>query len=785
LELAQQLLARGTLRYADGSWILPPEIVDPPPTDIVEALLLRLTPLGQEARALAELLSVRRRGASAEQLLALCASNSADTTFRALEELVSAGILEGAGDEYSFVQDALRAQLAHSLASERSRELHARWAEHLLSQPRVDQSTELEAGWHLVHTRSELQGAGLLARVAPRLIDQRVNMDAAVPALERALEVYERHNVDLAERLRLRALLVLSSYLFDFRLANRHATPLLDALYPFTGLIQVQRCGRWLGKRAGFVLGVTWAALRRSLQPRDRRGPRVMDALLYYARGTMGLLGLRALAVDVEGVHAVLQRMTGFEHSPLRALSLVHRVARAIHLHGRGYGAEVHRAIDSAHQELRRIRPWRVSDQEHRDLMIGLLLLQGINETGRERSRSLECAASLERIATPLAIASSLRIRMTYYLLRGDLTQAQQYRRQLDLKAIESGSHWQVEWMALPLEWLASALWADLIGLRQALERFERFAHEAAGPVSVRRFLLQPYHFRRGEYAKAAEVGELYMQTYAPRTRIGWEVVYALSALAYVEIGEAQRALEICEAALAHIGDEDREYFMMCVPLETAHATALAYTGEATRSQALFRARVSRLRASGDLTYAILLHEYRIKVARRLGDQAALDEAVADLRDAALTSRNASVIALANRLAQQASPRGARIPMPMEALHDLIACTHTDGGHALQALAVIGQYADCQEAYLFVRAEHSLQLAASLDEVTPPEGLVQKLCALPPANDADVPALLDSGYCAYRLQSGFAVLRSEEGAAANVPAALLQEAERGLQSRAS
>lgn len=783
LELAQQLLARGTLRYADGSWILPAEIAEPLPADIVEALLLRLTPLGADARALAELLSVRRRGASAEQLLALCAPVSADTTFRALEELVSAGILESAGDEYSFVQDALRAQLARALAPARGRELHARWAEHLMSQPRLDQSTELEAGWHLVHTPNELRGAQLLARVAPRLIEQRVSLAAAVPALERALEVYELHEVDLAERLRLRALLLLSSYLFDFRLANRHATPLLDALYPFTGLRQMELCARWLGKRLGFVLGLAWAALRRSLQPQRQRGPRVIDALWYYARGTMGLLGLRALAVDVEAVGAVLQRMSGFERSPHRALSLVYCVAEAIHMHGRGLGAAVHRAIDYAQQELRRVRPWQMSDHEHRDLTTGLLLLQGINETGRERSRSLECAAQLERIATPLAIAASLRVRMTYYLLRGDLTQAQRYRRLLDLRAIENGSLWQVEWMALPLEWLASAIWADLIGLRQALERFDRFEHEAGGPAILREFLQQPYHFRRGEYAQAAELGELYIQTHAPRTRIGWEVVYGLSALAYVELGQPQRALAICEAALTHVGDEDREYFVMCVPLEVAHATALAYTGQAAQSQALLRARVARLRESGDLNYAILLHEYRIKVARRLNDQAALDEAFADLRDAALSSRNVSVIALANRLAQQSSPRAA--PIPVEALHDLIACTQTDGGHAQQALAVIGQYADCQEAYLFVHADQSLQLAASLDELIPPEDMVHKLRTLPSANEAEVPALLDSGYCAYRLQCGFAVLRSATGAAANVPSALLREAERGLQSRAS
>jgi hypothetical protein len=87
-------------------------------------------------------------------------------------------------------------------------------------------------------------------------------MTAAVPAIERALEIYERNGRSLAHCLRMRSLLVMSCYLFDHKLAARYGEDTLDALYPFTGLAEVERWSRVLGKHLGFALGMGWAMLR-------------------------------------------------------------------------------------------------------------------------------------------------------------------------------------------------------------------------------------------------------------------------------------------------------------------------------------------------------------------------------------------------------------------------------------------------------------------------------------------------------------------------------------------
>jgi len=42
------------------------------------------------------------------------------------------------------------------------------------------------AGRHLVHAQRALQGADLLAKIGPALVDRRVAMMTAIPAIERA-----------------------------------------------------------------------------------------------------------------------------------------------------------------------------------------------------------------------------------------------------------------------------------------------------------------------------------------------------------------------------------------------------------------------------------------------------------------------------------------------------------------------------------------------------------------------------------------------------------------------
>jgi tetratricopeptide (TPR) repeat protein len=375
---------------------------------------------------------------------------------------------------------------------------------------------------------------------------------------------------------------------------------------------------------------------------------------------TMGLIGLRALAMSDTG--SVLDRMRPFEHAPHPVLSLTYTMSQAIHLNGLGRFSEVRHCIEQTWARLERKGNGQLTALERRDLTIGLLLLQGLNESCREHSRALACADKLERIGTPLATAANLRIRMVYYLLRGDTAQAHNYRSLLELNAVESGSLWQVLWIAIPMEAMAAGAWHDLVSLRRALERFDQLVADTPALQGGRDAMVVPYLFHRGDYEAAAAAGEEYIRKHPPMTRVGWPPVYALSALAYAHLGRPARALEICEYGLAHVSPEEREYFVVYSPLEAAYASALALTGNAAKSAEVFRERIERLRAAGEYSRLVIMHHYRVRLARLMGDQQAVKVALSEMLDAASISGNPAVHTLAQRLSEE---RGAPSELPV------------------------------------------------------------------------------------------------------------------------
>jgi hypothetical protein len=188
--------------------------------------------------------------------------------------------------------------------------------------------------------------------------------------------------------------------------------------------------------------------------------------------------------------------------------------------------------------------------------------------------------------------------------------------------------------------------------LRRTLDRFEQLTSEVPAFVAMRDTVLVDYHFVRGDFADTAALGEAFIASHAPCGAISWMSMHAFTALAYVELGQPERAKVICEHALRHVTDEDSEFVVMIVPLEAAYATTLAVLGERERAEAMFAVRLQRLRAAEEHVRVFQVLEYRVEMLRLLGDRPALVQAIAELRAAALASGNAAVVALAERVAE-------------------------------------------------------------------------------------------------------------------------------------
>jgi tetratricopeptide (TPR) repeat protein len=554
------------------------------------------------------------------------------------------------------------------------------------------------------------------------------------------------------------------------------------------------------------VLSVLWVSLRGLLRRGAARGPHILSALMDYTRSAIGLVGLRALRLDPAGAAAALERVRAYADHPVSSLKIVHASARAIALYVAGRGSEVQDSIRASLARLDGKPPFGMSDQERVDLTVGLLLLIGINDCYRDLPRALDSAARLERIDTPLAKAAALRLSMTYHLMRGNRERTQHFRRLLELSALRDGTSWQVEHIAVPIEGHAAALWSDITTLRRSLDRLEQLAVDTPSFASMREIVRANYLFRRGDFAATIEVGEAHMRAHAPFTVLSWASVYAVTAFAHVELGDPKRALEICERGLACISEEHRGYALLYGALEAAHATALALLGQRERAEQIFGQRLTQLRASGEHVPACFMYEYRIKVARMLGELAAERQALLDMREAALASGQPSMIALAERVSAlgalgRSSPRPpaqahAQEPSLRPSEHETVVTAFlrgvTEPGlRARHALVMLGQYAASAEGYLFWRNPDGLQLVASLDECDPPHALVKQLEALaetdaPGATLVELAGEPSSRYRVIRLRVGrvvgLAAMRDVSGPARDIPPAFVREVGRALRA---
>jgi len=729
-ELAEYLFKQDVVRYVDGAWTMPTgEITLRVPSDLTEMWMLRVQGLSPAALELLDMLSIRRGGASAELCLA-ASKQSASDTFAALDELVRAGVLESAGDEYVFGQEAMRLAIEQRIEGQRVCELHERWAETLLADPNADLAMRLEAGWHLIHTPDEARGADLLAEVAPMFVDRGLSLATAIPALERTLEVAERLGRPLALRLRMRSSLVLAGYLFDYRVAFRYGETTLDLLQEVTGLGRAKRLTKWLGPTLALYVGLAAAEVQRWFSPPVRRGPPVFIALRYFVRAAMGMIGVRATSLDQPGVRAIFEKVTPLAAAPSGTSGrVIYLACRTLYTQMQGREAELKRSAEEALRELRRGRKSDMSEYEYHSLLVGMLLSDGLNESYREASQSLARADMLESVGTHIARASAERIRMIYYARRGDAERAEECRRRIELQAIQGGTVWQGEWFSVPLEGLAGATWSDLVGVRRAMERLERLAKEVPALASMRDSSRISYHFRRGEFARAAKVGARYVAAYPPHSLVGWAPAYGIIALSYIELGQIDRARRLCEEALAVVSQDDLSYFVMYAPLEVAYATSLAVSGEYERAKKIVANRIESLRVHGEHASIVNLYQYQARMAQLVDDDAGVAQSLQAMREAALTSGLPAVILLADRVAElRAKRRSSPLPSPREleparrggeektAVTKFLAKTPPGRARGREALWLLARYTGCEAVYLYRLQNKAPVLVASVPD---------------------------------------------------------------------
>jgi hypothetical protein len=655
LQLTSWLVDRNVIAYVNGGFVLPEGAIHASiPDQHSRPLALRLLQLPKSAFTLLEHLSLCRKGASLELCLSATGLPRAEA-FGAVEELVRGGVLIGAGHTYLFAQASVGHAVRDAIDRERLPEMHGALARALLTTDDPSSQVQLEAGYHLLHTEREVEGARLLSQVCPPIIEAGIDCAAALEALEQAIAVLERYPHTLTMRLRGMALLARASYLHDYRLALNHSARTVDALTRWNGMYYLRHAVPYLGGLLCISLSILFVSVRRLVRPAIDRGPGAYESLQLCARAFMSYLGVRALALDPEGCEEIMTYFAAFRAVPQPSSArCVYFASRALASHALGREGEVSRAANHALGMLSKNRLIDMSAAEQRDIRVGLMLSRAIIETHRLGLHSLQLADELQAENVAIAKAAALRVRYAYYLSRGMHDKAEPFRRKLELLAIQGGTTWQVEWWGAALTGINSVGYDDPVGASEAAERLERLSSELPSLKPHLAVVRMGLAYLAGDYASAIAQGERWMRSFPPHSLIAWGRAYIIYAQALNRVGRFADAKHICTLSLDALSPADVESEVMYGGLRRELAFAHAGLGDVARGEALLSEREALLQKYDE--HAALAQAYgaRVAFASMVGDHMMLARALVSMREAAEASGSKSVMHRAARVAREA-----------------------------------------------------------------------------------------------------------------------------------
>ncbi len=775
IELASYLVEEGHIRYVGGTWLLPQEDCDETlARKHSHTLEDRLTSLSHDARVLIEICGIRRGNMQLDVWIKAAQLDDRHF-FLALDELFRSGMVVRSGDDFMFANESMRKTVLEVLEEDQRKTLHLRLADALSAGEPSAPETELDVGWHLVHGGESIRGAELLAKFAPRLAREGIAMDAAIPALEKALEIFKREGRAPADVLRLKAALVGASYMFDYRLADKYGKKTLDALHRMLCLDIADRLRPYLGAPISIAVGLLISVLRNRLRPRRRRGPRLVAALTYYTTSLISLLGLRVTALDPLGTRELEPYVDSLEGLAGRnAAGAVYLACRAVALQPMGREYEVAKAVKEALALFRQGSLPGLRENDRQDLVTGLLASGAVAECFREHSSALEMAAELEATGTRLGYAAALRTRMTHHMLRGDWEQSESLRAKLETHAIQGGTTWQVDWYAAPFEAVAAVMARDIVGIKRIIDVLERLVKVQPSLQPFLDSARMGYLHRSGDLEGARQLGERWIAQHPPKSIVGWAVIHGASALVLNDLGQYARAKEVCELALSALQDEEFAYVWANSWLENALMWSEAGLGNVAVAMEM-RERLLKRRAPDDNPIIMFeLHHVSARVALVSRQVELFLESLKQMTHFSQAARSPGMVAHCEQVAKMGEEIGVRSSVPpavedVEADAPSTAAESTDaavtaflpGGpgaaltailkrcegprqRARQALRFLADKTQSKTAYLYLNRPEGVVLAAELPKVVPRYTLEQRVLRLMEATSTPQSSKLDT-----------------------------------------
>lgn len=660
LQLAQHLVDRGTIRYANGTWTLPAEVgAGDLPANLSDALQARVASLPADARLLAHVLALCPNERFApDELPRLAGVTDHKRALVAVEALIAAEIAKRAGDatiklSQAYWVPAVRAGSAreHELSLERrlaeafqrSEEREFRAVQHWFRAGDPERALDLLAQHSARSQQVTARGAEIFMRYILGLpegwFETFQQAAGACDALHRPPR--DKH-------------MVVSRLLGITGLLNAYDGELVHSV--FATLQRISGYDDWhnldpqMDPKQRLMTALAQAQARYDALPERERVVDVKTAIRDLSRAVVEAVGATSFALDIPAIRR-MPRLAIFA-SLAPALDVANKLVEGLDAR---YSGRVPRAR-RMYAELLELagRPDRASlDKAHAEyLVLGVSNALGLIEAGLGLPT---CLAWADKIATqPAYEVNATVIRMVHCLYEGDVNGAEELKRTADRLRIQNTARHLYEGGHLIPELNAHALSGDLTRVRQVRDEIAPFAKRFAQWVPVLRYATAEYHRMTRDYMRAALELEQALGSVQAGAHLIWPYAAAAHVLVLVELGEHERAVA---AADGYNAAAERELEYVPDQLQLSAALARAYTGEPDAG-ALVDALIARLQADqvGRL-YLGVAHEARARIALHQQDMPAFGRHTEMCGQYFLAHKNTALTAKYHRLLSEGRRR--------------------------------------------------------------------------------------------------------------------------------
>jgi hypothetical protein len=751
MELARHLIDSGVVQYRAGGFVLPQRLgPEDLPESLEQILLRRFARLSPHARELGATLALCA-GAPLSVAQCLAASSSADPAQRQRElaELVTAETAVIREDYVSLRQGAFGAALLAGLSDPQVKAAHARLAA-VLSE---DESLCLRAAEHFLRADQAAAALDLLLRAADTdvlLYEWFAGYDALV---EHALAACDRLGRPPRDAFLLRRARVYHRMQYLERCDRSEFLQYAQQLERMSGLTHFHALDTDMTREQRMTRALALVEADYARTPEQERIYSPLDAVIELASFLPVLAGYGTSTFDSE----LLRTMPSLEPylGLAPAIDFVVALCDALRELRAGRHEGYASAVEQQLQRMDQPDGAGLPERRRRFTRLSLLYALALTDGALGRARVFERVAELE--AVPRMRSNAWRARQIAHLYRGEVHEADECRRQVELLLVQDNARQAHQGTTLETEFMCYARSDDLLGLRRALPELEHMAEQHPGWRPVLLLGRAELERLRGRLDAALAHYEQGLALALPGQHMMWPYLAAFHVQTLVDAGRAAEAKTLGLARLL-LCDQHR-ISLLAGNLVAAVAAAESALGDHETAIARLDPLLERVqRESISGLFAGVFHELRARLALCVGDARGFADHFERCRthygsalDSPFTGRLARLASaardvLVDQQALRAAPpqRAARVSVE-RVRRELAACADAEE-RAKRTLDLLMEVTETDAGHLYAVQNSRLTVCASSAEREPSASLTHALEAFLDAvgaGDADATVVVD------------------------------------------